>query len=75
MLCNNINKNVLRILRSRNSSVGIVMGYGLDGWDLIPSRSKIFFLLHSIQTGSVDHPASYTMGTGGSFPDGKAARA
>jgi hypothetical protein len=29
-------------------------------------------LLHSIQTGSGAHLASYTMGTGGSFPGGKA---
>jgi hypothetical protein len=27
-----------------------------------------FFLLHSVQTGSGAHPASYPMGTGGSFP-------
>jgi hypothetical protein len=30
-------------------------------------------LLHSVQTGSGDHPASYTMGTEDSFPRGKAA--
>jgi hypothetical protein len=34
-----------------------------------------FFLLHSIQTGSVDHSASYPMGTRCSFPRGKAAAA
>jgi hypothetical protein len=32
-------------------------------------------LWHSVQTGSEAHPASYPMGTGGSFPGGKAARA
>jgi hypothetical protein len=32
-----------------------------------------FSLLHSVQTGSGAHPASYQMGTGGSFPGGKAA--
>jgi hypothetical protein len=34
-----------------------------------------FSLLHSVQTGSEAHPASYPMGTGGSFPGGKAAAA
>jgi hypothetical protein len=32
-----------------------------------------FSLHHCIQTGSGAHPASYPVGTGGSFPDGKAA--
>jgi hypothetical protein len=32
-----------------------------------------FSLHHRIQTGSVAHPTSYPMGTGGSFPGGKAA--
>jgi hypothetical protein len=32
-------------------------------------------LLHVSQTGSGTHPASYQMGTGGSFPGGKAAEA
>jgi hypothetical protein len=32
-------------------------------------------LLHVVQTGSGAHPASYLMGTGGSFPGGKAAGA
>jgi hypothetical protein len=38
-------KFILRKLlkRSRNSSVGIVMGYGLDGRVSIPGRSKRFF--------------------------------
>jgi hypothetical protein len=31
------------------------------------------FSLHSIQTGSGAHPASYLMATGGSYPGGKAA--
>jgi hypothetical protein len=34
-----------------------------------------FSLLHVVQTGSGDHPASYTMGTGGYFPRDKAAGA
>jgi hypothetical protein len=32
-----------------------------------------FFLLHSVQTGSGANPASYTMETGGSFPEIKVA--
>jgi len=32
-----------------------------------------FFLRQRIQTGSGAHPASYSMGTGGSYPWGKTA--
>jgi hypothetical protein len=32
----------LFFLRSRDSSVGIATGYGLDGWVSIPSRGNIF---------------------------------
>jgi hypothetical protein len=47
-------------------SIGIVMGYGLDGRDSIPGRDKTFSLfLHNVQTGSGVHPISYPMGTGG----------
>jgi hypothetical protein len=38
------------------------MGYGLDGQGSIPSKGKDFFLLHSVQTGSEAHPASYPIG-------------
>jgi hypothetical protein len=34
-----------------------------------------FSLHHCVQNGSGAHPASYTMGTGGSFPGDKAAGA
>jgi hypothetical protein len=41
-----------------------------------PGKGKIFFcLLHAIQTGSGAHPASYAVGTGESFSEGKAAGA
>jgi hypothetical protein len=33
-----------------------------------------FSLHHRVQNGSGAHPASYLMGTGGSFPGGKAAQ-
>jgi hypothetical protein len=32
-----------------------------------------FSLHHRVQTGSGAHPASYSVGTSGSFPGGKAA--
>jgi hypothetical protein len=60
---------------SRVSSVGIPMGYRLDARGSIPSRAKYVSLLHSDQTGFGTHPVSYPMGTGGSFPGDKAARA
>jgi hypothetical protein len=43
--------------KGRDSSVGIAMGYGLDG------RGRIFSLVHSIHTGSGVHLSSYTVGT------------
>jgi hypothetical protein len=54
--------------RSWDSSVGIVMGYGLKDRRSIPGRSKNFSLLHSVQTCSGAHPASYPMGTGALSP-------
>jgi hypothetical protein len=42
---------------------------------LISGRIARFFLLHCVQTGSRDHPASYIMGTGGSAPGSKEAGA
>jgi hypothetical protein len=61
--------------KSRGSSVGIALGYGLDN-----RGSRFRFPAgagnishHRVQNGSGAHPASYPMGTGGSFPGGKAA--
>jgi hypothetical protein len=53
----------------------VVLGYGLDDRG---SRARFpagagNFSLHRVQNGSVAHPASYPMGTRGSFPGGKAA--
>jgi hypothetical protein len=62
--------------KSRDSSVGIALGYGLD--DRV-SRVRFlagagnFSLHHRVQNGSGAHPASYSMSTRGSFPGGKAA--
>jgi hypothetical protein len=60
---------------SRDSSVGITTKYGLDD-RMIGVRFRAgagnFFLRHRVQTGSGTHPASYPMGTEGSFSAGKA---
>jgi hypothetical protein len=63
---------------SRDSSVGIALGYGLDDRGSMvrfPAGAGNFSLHHRVQNGSRAQPASYPMGTGGSFPGGKAARA
>jgi hypothetical protein len=56
---------------SRDSSVGIATGYGLDDQGgagvRVPVGEK-FSLLHIVQTGSGVHPTSYKMGTVGTFP-------
>jgi hypothetical protein len=56
---------------SRDSSVGIVTGYGLDdrgGAGVRVPVGKTVSLLHLVQTGSGIHPTSYKMGTGVSSP-------
>jgi hypothetical protein len=63
------------LIRSRGSSVSTVSGYGLDDRAIevrSPAGAKDFSSSICVQTGSGAHPASYTMGTGGSFPGGKA---
>jgi hypothetical protein len=56
---------------SRDSSVGIALGYGVDdrgsGVRFL-ARAGNFSLHHRVQKGSGAHPASYPMGTRGSFP-------
>jgi hypothetical protein len=77
----NFNVNTLRAVncennsKSRNSSVGIALGYGLDDRSWIPCEAGDFSLHHSVQNGSEAHPASYPIGTRGSFSGGKAAGA
>jgi hypothetical protein len=59
-----------------DSSVGIALGHGLDDRDYrvrLPAGAGNFSLHHCVQNGSGAHPASYTMGTRGSFPGGKVA--
>jgi hypothetical protein len=64
--------------RNHGSSVGIALGYGLDDRGSrvrLPGGAGNFSLHHRIHNGSGFHPASYPMGTRGSFPGGKAAGA
>jgi hypothetical protein len=59
---------------SQGTSVSIVSDYGLDNWVIggrSPAEAKNFFSSLCVQTGSEAHPASYSMGTGGSFPEGE----
>jgi hypothetical protein len=53
----------------------LVSDYGLDDRAIgvrSPAGAKDFFSILCVQTGYGAHPASYTMGTGGPFPGGKA---
>jgi hypothetical protein len=62
------------IIKSRDSSVGIALGYGLDELSSMvrfPAGARNFSLYHRLQNASGAHPASYPMGTKGSFPGGK----
>jgi hypothetical protein len=64
--------------QSRDSSVGIALGYELDDRDSrvrFPAGAGNFSLHHRVQNGSGAHPASHTLGTRGAFPGGKAAGA
>jgi hypothetical protein len=76
-MCYRISKSMARIFWSRDSAVGKATGYVLDDGGVgvrVPVGSR-FSLLHVVQTGSGAHPASYPMGTRGSFLGGKAAEA
>jgi hypothetical protein len=59
------------LIKSRDSSVGIALGYGLDdrrGCRVrFPAGAGNFSLHHRVQNGSGAHPASYSTGTGGSY--------
>jgi hypothetical protein len=61
---------ILTVLnKSRDSSVGIALGYGLDDRGSIPGWGWEFFC----SNGPRAHPAYYPMDTMGSFLEGKAA--
>jgi hypothetical protein len=55
------------------SSVGIVAGWMVRV--LFAAGEGAFSLFHSVQIGSGAHPASYPLGTRGSFPRGGATEA
>jgi hypothetical protein len=62
--------------KSRDSSVDIALGYGLDdGGSRVrfPAGAGNFSLHYRVQNGSGVHPASYPMSTRGSFPGSKSA--
>jgi hypothetical protein len=74
----------LGVPRSSLSSILKVKDKVLDeikrttGWKAgfwFPAEATDFCLLHSVQTASGTHPASWPMGTGDSFPGIKAAAA
>jgi hypothetical protein len=52
---------------SRDSVVGTATGYGLEdgGVGVRVPVGQEFSVLHVVQIGSVVHPTSYPMGTGG----------
>jgi hypothetical protein len=57
-------------LGSHDISVSIALGYGLNDRDSrfrFPEGAVNFSLHHCVQNGSGTHPASYPMGTLGSF--------
>jgi hypothetical protein len=71
-------KQIRKHVSSRDSSVGITRGYGLDDWGSrvrFPAAAGNSSLHHRVQNGSGAHPASYPMGSRGSFSGGKAAEA
>jgi hypothetical protein len=64
--------------KSRDSSVGIALGYGLEVWGSrvrFPAVAGNSSLHRRVQNGSEAHPVSYSMGSRGSYPGGKAAGA
>jgi hypothetical protein len=71
IICKKTNKSSVTFF---DRSVGIVLGYRLDDlgsrvWFLVGAGN--FSLHHRVQNISGAHPASYPMGTRGSFPGGK----
>jgi hypothetical protein len=64
--------------KSRDSSVGIALGYGLDDRGSrirFPMGAGNFSLHHRVQNGSGANPTSCPMGARASFPGSKAAGA
>jgi hypothetical protein len=61
--------------KTRASSVGIATDFDLDDRISNPGGAEHFSLRHRVQAGSGAHPASYPMGTRGSFLVDKTAGA
>jgi hypothetical protein len=64
--------------KSRDSSVGIALDYGLDDRGSrfqFPAGAANFSLHYRVQNGSGAHSTSYPVGTRSSFSGGKAAGA
>jgi hypothetical protein len=62
--------------KSRDSSVGIALGYRLDDRGCrvrFPAEAGNFSPHHRLHNGCGANPASYPMGTRGSVPGGEAA--
>jgi hypothetical protein len=67
---------VTLVSKSRDSSVGIALGYRLDdrgSRTRFPAGAGNFSLHHRVQNGSGAPSASHPMGTRGSFAESKAA--
>jgi hypothetical protein len=65
-------------VESRYGTVSIALRYGLDDRGSrvqFPTGAGNFSLHHRVQNGSGAHPASYPLGTRGSFPGGKSSGA
>jgi hypothetical protein len=65
------------VLRSQDSSVSIATGYGLDGWGLNPSTSKIllFSTTSRAALGPIQPPIQWVLGAispGVKWSEGKA---
>jgi hypothetical protein len=70
--------NIPSYVKSRDSSNGKELGYGLDDRGSrvrFPAGAGNFSLHHRVQNGSGAHSASYPMGTSGCLPGDKAAGA
>jgi hypothetical protein len=64
-----------RFALSRDSSVGIALGYGLDDRDSrvrFPAGGGNFSLYHGVQNASGAHPASFSMGEADHSPPSSA---
>jgi hypothetical protein len=65
-------------LAKKSHDNSLALGYGLDDRGSrvrFPAGAGKFSLHHRVHNGSGAHPASYPMGTRGSFPGGKATGA